>query len=222
MSDVHSPTPNGFADENSAEPGSVHVSDEAVRRLAEAVTQLGNDPDFFVQSLTDFLLAMKPISKDRLTDNEVRFLVESGDFTANEWAETAAAVDRGSLQLRATEGWLLDLFATKSMEDVAGFLDWRKENVRSAVSDGNLYAVEISGRLRFPAWQFGVPGKLLPGLPELIAVMAPRWQPQSVAGFMSTPQCSLVSEGRKTPAQWLRDGGDVTEVIRIVEKSDWS
>jgi hypothetical protein len=198
------------------------VSEATVQRLADAVARLANDPDYFIQALTDLLLAMKPISLARLSENEARFLIESGSFTAEEWAVTSASVTRGALQLSATEGWLLALFATKSMEDVAGFLDWSEEDVRSAVADGSLYAVKISGRLRFPTWQLGSPGRLLPGLPELIAVISPRWNWQSAAGFMATRQSKLVAEGRKTPVEWLRDGGDVNAVKEIVEASDWS
>lgn len=200
-----------------------HVSDDAVRRLAEAVAHLGTDP-YFLQALTDMLLAMKPISRERLTENEVRFLIESGAFTAEEWAETSASVDRGSLQLSTTEGWLLGLFATLSMEDVTGFLGWKEGVVRTAVAEGRLYAIEISDRLRFPTFQFqaGSPTKLLPGLTEMIAVISPRWDWRSAIGFFNTPQEDLVGEGRKTPVQWLRDGGDVNDVIEIVEASDWS
>lgn len=199
------------------------VSGEAVRRLAEAVARLSNDHAFFLEALTDFLLAMKPISLERLAGNEVRFLIESGAFTADEWAETSAAVDRGSLQVAATEGWLLGLFETTSMDVVTGFLGWNEEAVRAAVAEGRLFALEISGRLRFPVWQLssGSPSKLLPGLTEIIQVVTPRWDWHSVAGFMTTPQSSLVAEGRKTPASWLRDGGDVDAVKQIIESDDW-
>lgn len=211
------------ANDNADGRNGPHVSDDAVRGLAEAVAHLGNDPEYFLQALTDMLLAMKPISRARLTENEVRFLIESGAFTAEEWAETSASVDRGSLQLSTTEGWLLGLFATLSINDVTGFLGWNECVVRTAVAEERLYAIEISGRLRFPTWQFvGSPSKLLPGLTEIIAVITPRWHWQSAAGFMATSQSDLISEGRKTPVQWLRDGGDITDVIEIVEASDWS
>lgn len=215
-------TISGPAPGNANGPVRPHVSDDAVRRLAEAVAGLANDPDF-LQMLTDMLLAMKPISRERLTENEVRFLIESGAFTAEEWAETSASVDRGRLQLSATEGWLLGLFATLSMDDVTGFLGWSEGVVRTAAAEGHLYAIEISGRLRFPTWQFqaGSPTKLLPGLTEMIAVISPRWDWRSATGFFNTPQEDLVGEGRKTPTQWLRDGGNVDEVIKIVEASDW-
>ena len=201
-----------------------HVSEDAVRILAEAVARLANDPEYFVEALTDMLLAMKPISLEKLSDNEVRFLIESGAFTADEWAETSASVDRGSLQLRTTETWLLGLFATVSIEDVTGFLGWNESDVTDAVADGRLYAIDISGRLRFPGWQFdvGSPSKLLPGLTQMIGIITPRWDWQSAAGFMATPQRDLVAQGRKTPIQWLRDGGDFDDVREIVEASDWS
>jgi len=212
------------ANDNADGRNGPRVSDDAVRRLAEAVAGLANDPDYFLRALTDMLLAMKPISRERLNENEVRFLIESGAFTAEEWAETSASVGRGSLQLSTTEGWLLGLFATLSIDDVTGFLGWNEGVVRTAVAEGHLYAIEISGRLRFPTFQFNVgsPSKLLPGLAELIAVITPRWPWQSAAGFMATAQSSLVGEGRMTPFQWLRDGGDVNNVTEIVESSDWT
>jgi len=110
-----------------------------------------------------------------------------------------------------------------SLDNVTGFLKWDEEAVRAAVSEGRLYAIEISGRLRFPVWQFSLesPGKLLPGLAEVIQVVTPRWGWTSVAGFMATAQSSLVATGRKTPVAWLRDGGDVDTVRQIVESDDW-
>jgi hypothetical protein len=166
---------------------------------------------------------MRPISRERLTDNEVHFLIESGEFTTEAWAETSASVDRGYLQRGETPGWLLDLFATMSLENVSGFLGWDEKAVQTAVADERLYTVEVSGRLRFPLWQFivGEPNKLIPGLTDVIEVVTPRWDWHSVAGFMAAPQEGLVAEGRKTPAEWLRDGGDVSAVIEIVEADDW-
>ena len=199
------------------------VSDEAVRRLASAVAHLANDSDYFLRALTDMLEAMTPVAQNRHIEAEVKFFIESDAFTPEEWAKTSASVDRGSLQLGTTETWLLSLFATKSMDEVTGFLDKSEEEVQSAVDEGHLYAIEISGRLRFPTWQFqaGSPERLLPGLTDIIAAVTPRWDWRSVAGFMATSQPSLVAEGRKTPAEWLRDGGDVDTVRTIVEASDW-
>ncbi|WP_156786289.1 hypothetical protein [Microterricola viridarii] len=176
-----------------------------------------------MNALTDMLLAMAPMSMQKLTENEVRFLIESGAFTTEEWAETSASVNRGSLQLGAAEGRLLALFETESMETVTDFLGWNEDAVRAAVSAGRLYAVEISGRLRFPTWQFHAasPTNLLPGLTKIFSVISPRWHWQIAAAFVATPQSSLVAEGRKTPVEWLRDGGDVNEVTQLIESDDW-
>jgi hypothetical protein len=43
--------------------------------------------------------------------------------------------------------------------------------------------------------------KLLPGLVDIIEAVTPRWGWHSVAGFMATPQSSLVAEERKTPVE---------------------
>ncbi|MEC5151381.1 hypothetical protein [Cryobacterium sp. GrIS_2_6] len=221
MTDNH--VPDDVADGPVSEAEALQVSDDAVWRLAEVVARLAIDPDYFLQALTDMLLAMEPNSREELPENEVRFLIESGAFTAETWATTSASVDKGSWQLRISEGWLLDLFATMSLENVTGFLGWDEGRVRAAVTDGHLYAFEISGRLRFPTWQFNVgsPVKLLPGLTEIIEVITPRWSWRSIAGFMATPQSELVAEGRQTPVEWLRDGGNVNDVRDIVEASDW-
>lgn len=211
------------ASDSSDERAGRQISGDALQRLGEAIAQLQGDPDYTVRSLTEFILTMRPVSKHRLTSLQERFLIESGAFSADGLVSTASKVDRGSLQLGAAEAWLSHLCATMSLEDVAGFLGWDEASVRTAVSEGRLYAVEISGVLRFPDWQLnaGAPGRLISGLPELIAAVTPRWDWHSVAGFMATPQPDLVAEGRKTPVAWLRDGRDVNDVTQIVEADDW-
>ena len=92
------------------------VSDGDLRRFGEAVALLGRDSTFIIQSLTDMLFAMAPKSLEKLSESEVRFMIESGAFTADEWAETSASVNRGSLQLGAAKGRLLALLETESME----------------------------------------------------------------------------------------------------------
>jgi len=217
------PSLDDAADGTGLAAEAVPDSDDAVRRLAEAVARLSNDPAWFLRALEEVILAMTPMSLERRTEQEESFLIESGRFTAEELAEAQTYVDRGSLQLTIAEGFLSNLRATLSLAEVTGYLDLDDEAVRTAVADGRLYAVEISGRLRFPAWQFNVgsPEKLIPGLTEVIEVVTPRWDWQSVAGFMATPQSALVAEGRKTPVAWLRDGGEVETVKQIVESADW-
>jgi len=199
------------------------VSEAAVRHLAEAIASLSNDSAFFIEALTEMLLAMSPVSGANLSANEVRFLIESGRFTREEWADVSAAVDKGSLQLSTTQWWLTGLLSTMSLEETSHYLGWSEESVLSAEAGGHLYGVEITGRMRYPTWQFdvGSPDRILPGLTEILQVLDAGWTWRNVAGFMSTPQSALVAEGRKTPVAWLRDGGTVDTVKQSLESVDW-
>ena len=166
---------------------------------------------------------MKPVSKSELTKQQELFLIASGDFTAEELSATQQDVAKGSLQLGVAEARLSLLCATLSLDHVMGFLGWEEDVVRDAISDDRLYAVAIADRLRFPAWQFNVgsPTKLLPGLTDVIRAVEPRWEWHSVSAFFATAQSSLVTEGRRTPAEWLRDGGDINAVIDLVQADEW-
>ena len=198
------------------------VIDDDVRRLAEAVAGLANDPEYLTQVLPEMLLAVMSNSKNRLSKDAVRAFIESGGFTSEEWAEISISVDHQSLQLGETADWLTGIFDTMSVEDAAAFLEWEEELVKVAVASGQLYGVEVSGRLRLPIWQFkrGSPTTLLDRLPELLrALDGLRWS--SVVGFMKTEHLNLLKVGRRTPSQWLRDGGDIDDVIRIIVMSDW-
>jgi hypothetical protein len=199
------------------------ASDVAVRRLAEAIERLGNDADYFMDALTEKLLSIEPLLKPEPDDDSDRaFLIASGSFSADEYDDARRSVARGSLQLRVVESWFSSLASTLSLQAIAGFLHWSEDEVTTAVADGRLHAVEISGRLRFPEWQLSLssPGKLLPGLAEVIAAASSEQSWIVLAGLMGTPQEDLYGEGNKTPVAWLRDGGDVSRVTDVV-MSPW-
>lgn len=151
-------------------------------------------------------------------DSDRAFLIASGSFSASEYDAARRSVARGSLQLRVVESWFSSLAGTLSLKAIARFLRWTDGEVATAVADGRLYAVEISGRLRFPAWQLSLtsPGKLLPGLAEVIAAASSEQGWIVLAGLMGTPQEDLYGEGNKSPVAWLRDGGDVRRVTDVV------
>lgn len=203
--------------------GSDRPSPTSIKRLAAAVARLNNDPEWFLDALTDYLLAMAPISADRLTAAQKQFLVESGAFTAESLAATTAEVDRGSLQLGAAQAWLSQLSATMSLQDVADFLEWGADEVQKAASDGRLHAIDVSGRLRFPTWQFtvGSPEKLIRGLGDLLRTFGSEWHWISVAAFMNTPQQRLVATGHQSPIQWVQNGGDIDTVTELIWAHQW-
>jgi hypothetical protein len=201
------------------QPAASEISEATVKELARAIYRLNDDPKWLLAALLEFLYALQPVVPNRLTDAEKRFLIESGTLTPETLADTEAEVDRGALQLDAIEGWLSHLLDTISLGEAACFLGMAEDEVTGLVKEGRLYAETVCGRLRFPRWQFDVrkPGKVLPHLPEIIQAASSDWQPRSVAAFMATPQENLVAEGRKTPTAWLRDGGDLQDVIELIE-----
>jgi len=202
----------------------IQRSDGVMSEFIDAVNALGADSAFVLAGLTEFLRTQNGVQNDGLGKEREQYLIASGTFAADELTAARRDVGQGGLQLRAAEAWLSHLYATLSLDQAAAILGRAEADVRTAASEGRLHAVEVAGRLRFPDWQFslGSPSKLLPGLTQIIQVVTPRWTFQSAAGFFATPQSSLVAEGPQTPAQWLRGGGDVRNVIEIVEASDWS
>jgi hypothetical protein len=199
------------------------IDEEAVKRLAQAIARLNNDPEWFLGALTEHVKSLRPVTRKRLTREQKRYLISVGEFTVRSLAETEKHVDRGSLQLDSVESWLSYVNDTISIDDAASLLKMDVAELPRAVAEGSLFATEVAGRLRFPKWQFDVsqPGRVLPGLEEVIAAAKKRWDARGVSAFMATPQSGLVSSGRKTPVAWLRDGGDVEEVVAVIEAGDW-
>jgi hypothetical protein len=65
--------------------------------------------------------------------------------------------------------------------------------------------------------------KSVPNLDTVLAAAPPDMASVAVAGFLDTPHPNLSMEQRPlTPVQWLRRGGDVADVLRLLEIADWS
>jgi hypothetical protein len=189
------------------EPATPDVSEATVRELAEAISRLNNNPEWFMSSLLEFLYTVRPVEPNRL------------DINVESLVETEADVELGSLQLSVIQSWLIHLLDTSSLDEAAGYLGMAENQVVGLIEEGRLYEATVHGRLRLPHWQFDVskPGTVLPHLPEAIQAVRPDWRSQSVAACMATPQEDLVAEGRKRPTAWLRDGGDVQDVVDLIE-----
>jgi hypothetical protein len=195
----------------------------ALRRLGEAVAHLGGDTSWILDSLAETVSAMKPIQKSGMTDEQKQLLIEMDAFTSEELDHATSQVNRGSLKVSAAEAFLSHFYETVSLEAVSAYLEWDAEEVRTAVAEGRLCAVEISGRLRFPAWQLSRPHPegLLPELQSLLEAASRRWDWLGLTSFMSTPQENLVMKGRQTPAEWLRGGGSIERIRSIVDSWEW-
>ncbi len=66
----------------------------------------------------------------------------------------------------------------------------------------------------------GSPGKLLPYRTEIVDIVKDKgWI--SVSALMATQQSTMVTEGKHSPVEWFRRGGDVDALARIIEGQKW-
>jgi hypothetical protein len=194
-----------------------------MRALEDAIARLNGDGDYIARALTESLLVERPIvDEPSLSPEEIDFLISSGEFTAEEFDDIATRVRRGDLEAGAANALVAGLHRTMSDDDVRGFLDLDDKELNHLVTARRLYAVDVAGRRRFPSWQFSLssPGKLLPHLTEIIALLAEEhWI--SASGLMSTPQSEMVMEGEHTPVEWFRAGGGIEALVEILETERW-
>lgn len=62
----------------------------------------------------------------------------------------------------------------------------------------------------------------VPGLDAVLAAVPIDMPPVAVAGFLDTPHPDLtMAKQLLNPVQWLQRGGDVAEVLRLLETADW-
>jgi hypothetical protein len=75
-----------------------------------------------------------------------------------------------------------------------------------------------TGRVIFPAFQFGDSGRPFEALPQILEVFEGRARvdPWTVASWFVTPQALLA---RMTPAEWLAKGEDADLVIKAARRS---
>jgi len=191
-----------------------HKSLELIRVLRD----LGAETEYLLDGLIGFARSLEPVRRPPSGDPNRAFLISSGAFTEQELAETEASVARGSLELSAMEWWLTAAAETSSLEDAATFLRLTTDKIEAAVREDRLMAVDIAGELRVPIWQFNTRpvGRTLPHLESVIPLLRD-WDWRTAGRFFATRQEDLLGHGRKTPASWLEDGGDVEEVKALIK-----
>jgi hypothetical protein len=155
-----------------------------------------------------------------LSDDQVRFLIESGDFTEEEFRETEARVERGELAEEERKTRLEVVTSSLGTAEVAERLGIDTSRVRHRQAKGGLYSFLVGNKRRYPAWQFTGDAKqpLLSGLATLVKGLPEGMHPASVQGFMTTPQESLtINDERVTPAEWLQRGGAPQALVTILD-----
>lgn len=64
----------------------------------------------------------------------------------------------------------------------------------------------------------------VPGLDRVLELVPAAWHPESVTGFLHTPQPDIVINGAPaTPLEWLKHSdGDITPVLELIEIAEWT
>lgn len=170
----------------------------------------------FVAELDSILDRMAPDDEPPLTADEIKFLREYGGPGVT---EVLAKGLPDESQVRARRAANLIAYvraATMSVGEAALLLGVDCSHISDQLSRGTLWAFCWDRSLRIPRWQFTKSG-LLPGLPAIIAAIPDDLAPQSVDGFMHTPQDELDD---LTPIDYLTAGGDPQPVADILTALD--
>ncbi|TFC12523.1 hypothetical protein [Cryobacterium sp. MDB2-10] len=194
---------------------------KSLQGLRDAAEAQGHDDELVVsllREMTDLITKRQPRG-GALSDEQVAFLIESGDFTEEEFAETEASLARGDLVKLERTTRLGAITDSLSVAEVAQVLSVDAARVRRRQAKGDLYAFLAGGKRRYPLWQFtGDPAQpVLPGLTVLVQGLPADMHPASIKGFMRTPQEDLRVDGeRMTPVDWLLHGGDARALVSIL------
>jgi hypothetical protein len=170
--------------------------------------------------VTSALETLPPIRPEAaaLPDEEAALFDESG------FREDQNAYARVTLQ---TLGQMARLISTAySASEVADLLGVNASRVRQRRLNRTLWAIQDRGGWVFPALQFeDVAGRRgqIRHLDQVLRALPARLHPVAIAGLLTTPQPHLrVGHQTVSPLEWLRSGGDLDAVLRVVDAADWA
>lgn len=131
-------------------------------------------------------------------------------MTPRDQAQKDAAAAAGLTLLLAKDGGSVDPKAA------ALLCGCSEAALRAAAGEGQVIAIrDETGRVRFPVWQFGPLGGVLPGIKEVLAILAPRTRIDGLTPmiFFLNPTARL---GGRSPIQALRLGGESAKAVRQI------
>lgn len=200
---------------------------DAVNELLSSIDSAGCGTEVATalrQKAAELLRRVRP-SSPGLTPQQRRYLIESGAFTPEEFAETEASVARGELREMEQRTSLAAVAASYGESEVAALLTISPEDVRRMYGEGKLYAFDAAGVTVYPRWQFTdeTSDGLLPQLAHILQSFLPdERHPASMQGFMTVPKDNLLFRGEwQTPVQWLLRGGSPDLIDDILEGERW-
>ena len=177
------------------------------------------DFERLVMEAVESALPPRPPSdaRDELTEDEQRFLEESGVDLA-EFAPRDRGVASPLAQTAADYAALLTTALT--VPDLASRLGVDTSRIRQRLARHTLYGIKDSTSWRIPLFQLDDTGRaLVPGLHRV----APHWvgvHPIEVARWFTLPHVVLedADEHPISPRDWLLTGGDVGVVTALAEE----
>jgi hypothetical protein len=179
--------------------------------------------DRFEISPDDFVAALKYLPASRpwaasLSEAEAR-LLDDADFPEDRDAFIAASTE--------IAGHTAHLAVTAfTADEVADGLGISASRVRQKRLAGELWAIPDGQTWLFPVLQFetgddGGPTRQVRGLDRVLKALPEDLHPVAVAGFLRTPQPTLIHGRFMTPIEWLRAGGDVDQAVAAAGAVDW-
>ncbi len=109
-----------------------------------------------------------------------------------------------------------------TVAEVAANNDVQPGRVRSWAADGDLIALKVDGRNRFPRIQFDVRGRRIPGLSTATRHKPTEWTWPVWRNFLTRPHPSYPGPDGKpgTALTWLASGGDPQTVVAMT-RTGW-
>lgn len=180
--------------------------DAAVEELLESIDVSECDPEVLEtlqRETTRLSRCMRPPSPG-LSMEQRAYLVESGSFTSEQFAQTEQRIARGELREDENRTYLGTIARPYGEQAAAARLGLELDELQRNQRTGALYAFDASGVTVYPRWQFinQTDDGPVPHLALVVTGLLEGWHPASVEGFMPTPKDSLIYRGEwQTPIQ---------------------
>ncbi|HEV8634480.1 MAG TPA: hypothetical protein VG370_09630 [Chloroflexota bacterium] len=189
-------------------------------------------------AIRDLGLTVDPDEVDRRAAEALRAVVPRRLFLdpATEFpAETLSLLREGGFDtspprpgdedpvLRAAEAYMALLGSSLSVPQVARLLGVDGSLIRRRLLARQLYGIRRPAGWLVPAFQFDG-GGVVPGLDRVLPHLSPAMHPLAIVRWFTTPHPELVrpddpEETALAPIDWLRIGGDPTEVAELAESA---
>lgn len=200
--------------------------DDAVDHMLGTIASDGVGPEIETalrRKAEQLLRRVRPYSPG-LTSQQRTYLIESGAFAPEKFAETEDRVVRGELRESEQRTSLETIAAGYGESEAAERLGISRDDVRKLRDGGALFAFDVLGIMVYPRWQFTdeTSDHLLPYLARVVHALLKDWHPASVQGFMTVAKEELAHRGEwQTPIQWLIRGGSPQPIVAILEGERW-